>query len=170
MGRDSWISSRKEGRMLWILIALVISISSTTEPVNDYWWTLRDGHVTFCAEGGDAGWVERTIEEGWGIDATFECSKPDLIVELLPNVYASGYGEVCAIMHLFSNPCLVQISSVCLACGSEYSTRVLAHEFGHCAGFDHRETGVMTQPPTSMPTEEDKRLMRVRYGLYLKEG
>ena len=134
-----------------------------------YWETMRDGSITFCAEGVDPGWVESTIEAGWDIGATYECSEPDLVIVVLETLmHPDVEGHVCGLAHP-PEPCRVELNELCMDASrfliQDVPEKTLLHEVGHCMGLGHRDRGVMTPVVQFYPTEEDKADVHEHYGL-----
>jgi len=134
-----------------------------------YWEAARDGHLLFCTEGIDPGWVEHTLEHGWRLQLTYECTEPDLIIKAAVGLtHPDIDGMVCGLAHV-KHPCVIDVETYCMDSNNFYwadtPAAVLDHEVGHCLGFGHRDSGVMHKYATSLPTEEDIALVHERYGL-----
>lgn len=164
------------GAVLWLyVIALAAGIVRGEEvqiswiEQRVYWMTLRDGAVDVCASQ-DFAWIEQTIEEGWGIEVKENCSEPDLTVDI--HELPLWDGQVACGTAEWGDPCAVEINTWCIENRDWFEADgvpeiAVLHEFGHCAGFNHREDygGVMYPLTQYRPNEEDIKVLYGRYGL-----
>lgn len=177
-------SSEEISRMEGLPPSPMPARTPTLEPLP--WEGLRDGQINFFCEerlmGPDgwidfAAWVEQTIEDGWGIEATYHPEfsgnlyRADLIIYMQAEL-VYGTERVCGLAPVTpgAGVCNVTLSWYCWDQDFIYEDvpeKTLLHEVGHCMGFGDREDyeGIMHPSGVYWPNEEDRQALKSLYGL-----
>jgi hypothetical protein len=162
--------------------------ASSPAPGPSRWTSLYDGEVTFCLEdragvGVDDAWVQDNLRRGWQVESQPRCdsgTEPDLriVVEDAGGPQPAGWSKVYApsdqqrpSLWRFYQHCEVTVNAWTFWQRQDYvwpdtSThlpdvpeKTLLHEFGHCAGLEHREDpgyeGAMYPLMLYYPSEEE---------------
>ena len=154
-----------------------------------HWTALDDGSIELCTEGVDAVWVADVIQRYWRVSlvpGTKSCEVDareqaaalrswigELLVETGTLPPGTAEYENLGLAEMFGFGPSVEETEDCLITldasvpGTHLGELTLAHEFGHCLGFEHSPAGIMSEymDYAGPPTEDELSLVAQEYGL-----